>query len=85
MSGRLRRSRLAWGIKWVSDPPLDGHKEYIIGGAFGEQAAFATRREARAYRDKRYGYIREREDLKRPPHCWKLPQVVRIKMTVELA
>jgi hypothetical protein len=44
---------------------------------------FRSRSEARKYRDKSYGYIRKRIDLKQEPHGWKLPRVVRIRAIYE--
>jgi hypothetical protein len=79
-----------WGILWKSDNQLDGKTEHFIFGSFYEPrgpgpSLFKTRAEARAFRDKHYGYIRTREDLKREPHGWKLPRVVRVSATYTAA
>lgn len=44
---------------------------------------FRTREEAREWRDRHYGYIRHRRDLRDPPHNWRLPRPVRVTITVE--
>ena len=63
-----------WALKWVSENNLDGRREHIML----RDGLFPTRAKARAYRDERYGYIREREDLRREPHGWRLPKAVRV-------
>ncbi len=70
-----------WGLLWVSDCRLDGRSEHLIHDA-GFPVLFRTRREARAYRDDRYGYIRGRHDLKAEPHGWMLPRAVKVKVSV---
>ncbi len=77
---------IAWAIKHA-----DYGREYLEGGARIERPrefagyvtmAFRTRREARAYIEKQYGYIRNRPDLQASPHCWRMPKAVRISVTV---
>lgn len=86
MSSRLN-SDVFWGILWRSDNSLDGKREYLIYDrerGVGP-ALFRTRREARAYRDERFGYIGKRKDLKREPHGWKLPRVVQLGIFYDLS
>jgi hypothetical protein len=75
-----------WAPKWSQTNELDGHREHLmiwhrhgIGGTY--PTIFATRRECRAYIESEYGYIRGREDLRREPHCWRVPQAVRVQLT----
>jgi len=70
-----------WGIKWISDCKLDGHTEYITGNTMGWDV-FRTRAEARAFREKRYGYLRNRPDLKAEPFGWKMPQVIKVILSI---
>jgi len=44
---------------------------------------FSTRKEAREYNIKKYDYIKHREDLRKWPHYWRMPNVVRVKITIE--
>jgi hypothetical protein len=80
----MSAKRRVWGLKWASDNRLDGRQEHIINYWRGEQACipalFVTRREARAYVEKEYGYIRRRADLQSEPHGWRVPQVVRLEV-----
>ncbi len=76
--------RTRWGIKWISDNRLEGHKEHFTGTPEGWEV-FRTRSEARNFRDARYGYIKDRPDLKAEPHGWKLPKVVKVIMTIREA
>lgn len=70
-----------WGLKWISENRLDGRREYILWNA-GQRFLFRTRQEAREARDIKYGYIRNRPDLKAEPHGWRLPQVVKVEVIV---
>lgn len=96
-SGVLRRdckdSRMTgWGAEWYSKNLLDGETRHVIweatgGGPSGPVAQpviFRTRDEARQYVKDRYGYIRTRQDLRREPHGWRVPRVVRIEVTARV-
>ena len=79
-------SELYWGVLWRSSNTLDGKREYFLYDADRGPGPvmFRSRSEARAYRDKEYGYIRKRIDLKLEPHGWKLPRVVRVRANYEV-
>ena len=47
------------------------------------QALFDTRAEARVAQQKHYGYLHHRPDLRRAPHFWRSPRVVRVRVTIE--
>jgi hypothetical protein len=70
-----------WGAKWISDCRLDGHCEHLLYENL-LPALFKTRREARAFIEKKYGYIRHRPDLRREPHGWRMPQPVRVTVAM---
>lgn len=73
-----------WAILWVQNNRLDGKRAFFVGEPKrGMTMLFRTRAEARKYRDARYGYIRDREDLKHEPHGWKLPQVVKVCVDIK--
>lgn len=68
-----------WAILWDSGGPLDG----LVGQPeTGMTRLFRTRREAREYKELHFGYIRYREDLKKAPHWWKVPKVVKVTVKV---
>lgn len=80
---------MTWAIKCVSDSPLDGHREYFAGAAGVVKPRevsgcrwllFRTRDAARDYIKSRYGYIAKRKDLREPPHCWRMPQAVKVEV-----
>lgn len=75
----------AWGILWRSENQLDGKQEYLVGGAGHPVSTmlFHTRAEARKHIEKRYGYFRKRPDLQNEPHGWKMPQAVRVEITIK--
>jgi hypothetical protein len=79
-------SRTYWGIVWRSENKLEGKKEFLVYDRERQRcgpALFETRREARRVCDEHYGYIRERRDLGREPHGWKMPRVVRVTAIYE--
>jgi hypothetical protein len=69
-----------WSVLWRSRNQLDGDTQRLMHGV-----VFNTRREARAYVSQKYGYIRHRPDLRRDPHGWRMPKVVRVIITMEVA
>ena len=44
---------------------------------------FVTRKECRAYIDSNYGYIRDQYDLQNPPHNWRMPKAVKVKVILK--
>ncbi len=71
-----------WGLLWRSMNRLDGEKRHIICDN-RLPALFCTRAEARAYREERFGYIRNRPELNTEPHGWKMPAVVRVAIALD--
>ena len=74
--------RIVWGALWRSNNYLDGQCFHIINEMGALPALFRTRREAREFIEKVYGYIRTRPDLKAEPHGWKMPITVRLQIRV---
>lgn len=62
-----------WSVKW--HPGIMWHN--------CQPLLFFTRREARAFIQEHYGYIKTREDLRRPPHNWRLPTAVRVTVDIK--
>lgn len=78
------RRILRWGVQWRSDCRLDGRRRYFLWDQRGP-LLFHTRALARQYIRETYGYIAEREDLRREPYGWKMPAAVRVVVTLEAA
>ena len=70
-----------WGVLWRSRNKLDGAREHLVRRDC-VPALFRTRREAREFIDREYGYIRKRQDLRAEPHGWKVPVAVKVTVTV---
>lgn len=49
---------------------------------FCQLKLFKTRAEARAYNEKRFGYIKRRPDLKAAPHHWRFRAPVRVTVRI---
>lgn len=80
----MAATRTAWAIKWrghfvgrMGGGPVP---EFVAGNRF---LLFETRREARDYVRDRYGYIRNRPDLRRPPHNWRMPAPVKVAIEIK--
>lgn len=68
-----------WGLLWHSDNQLDGSRSHLVHENC-VPVLFKTRREARAYAQDRYGYIKKRPDLRAEPHCWRMPAAIRVSI-----
>jgi len=68
-----------WALEWYSKNRIDGEKKHLVH-YLGLVKLFRTREKAREYRDERFGYIRNRPDLRKEPHGWRLPQPVKVKV-----
>lgn len=62
-----------WGVRFRTK---DGPEHLLKRGYV--PALFATKREAMEWIEQEFGYIRHREDLRRPPHNWRMPKAVRV-------
>lgn len=76
-----------WAPKWSSTNKLDGHREHLMLWhqwlGFDRPAVFTTRQACREFISDHYGYIRNRPDLKREPHGWRMPVAVKVKIEEE--
>jgi hypothetical protein len=70
--GKITKNLNYWGMYWQGNIIFLGGKPQI----------FRTRQEAREYISNNYGYIKFREDLKRPPFNWKMPVPIKINLTI---
>ena len=70
---------IRWGALW-----RDKESEHFL---FENRIPmlFRTRREARAYIDERYGYIRQRKDLRQAPHFWRIPIALMVRVEIAAA
>lgn len=75
----VKLSAERWGLLSDKTDQLDGRTVHLI---FDNclPVLFRTRREARAYATKRFGYIKTRPDLRREPHCDRMPKAVRVRV-----
>jgi hypothetical protein len=70
-----------WAVEWHSRNSLDGDQRYLVWD--GAPQMWRTRRECRAEIEARYGYIRQRPDLRAEPHGWFLPRAVRVSVRTQ--
>jgi hypothetical protein len=74
-----------WAILWQSSNILDGDRCHFVRDVTNcNIMIFRTRHEARKEIWTRFGYIKDRSDLKSEPHGWKVPKPVRVRLTAEL-
>ena len=70
-----------WAIQVRANNWLDGKRSHLHHECC-VPVLFRTREEAREHRDIRYGYIRDRPDLKKQPHGWLIPRAVKVRVEV---
>ncbi len=70
-----------WGVLWRQVNGLNGTYSQVMWDR-GIPLLFHTRQEARAWARTNYGYVAKRPDLRRYPHGWRMPQAVRVGVTV---
>lgn len=80
---RVTRDVIRWAVLWRSDNRLDGKQEYLVGDGKGLPLVFLSRSACRAYIQNHYSYIRTRPDLKVEPHGWKMPQAIKVLVSVK--
>ena len=73
---------LSWGVKWRSCSKRDGVMEHIISYC-RLPVLFKTRKQARRHIEDRFGYIRNRPDLRCEPYGWKTPVAIRVTTAVD--
>jgi hypothetical protein len=64
---------------FVSDNRLDGHRAHLVCENL-VPVLFATRQAARSFADEKFGYIRNRPDLRDEPHGWRIPRAVKVRV-----
>ena len=74
----MKNSVVRWALKWCSKNNAD----YIIYDNCLPKF-FLTRKEARKYANKKYGYIKTRIDLRQEPHNWRIPRAIKVKITIQ--
>ena len=74
-------TRICYGAIWDQKNKLDGETHHIINQNC-LPVLFVTKKEAKEFIKLNYGYIATRKDLRREPHGWKMPKVVRLKISV---
>jgi len=70
-----------WAGQWYSRNRLDGVTRHILCENC-LPVLFRTRRACREFIKDKYGYIKDREDLRTEPHGWRLPRAVKVKIEV---
>ena len=54
-----------------------------LQGENGDLPLFKTKAECQRYIRERYGFLRSRPDLRRPPHNWRMPKPIRVTIAPE--
>jgi len=79
----MKKSLIKWALLW-SDRSFS---RKIVGKHFEFENClpkfFNRRKEARDYVKEKYGYMKERKDLRTYPHFWRMPNIVKVHITIE--
>lgn len=79
MKFRGAKALRCWGVLWRSDNSLDGSTRRLMLDC-GVPLTFRTRRAAREFIQKRWGYIASRPDLRAEPHGWRMPEARKVEI-----
>ena len=88
---KARKANIAWAVRCESRNALDGSIIHLAGRYYLKPspqvegcpvALFKTRTAARKFVADKFGYIRNRADLRGEPHGWKMPTVVRVQVQI---
>ena len=74
-----------WGVEWYSHNRLNGITRHVMWKEPNIPALFSTRLAAREWINSKYGYIRNRQDLRVEPHGWRVPRAVRVHVAIQVA
>jgi hypothetical protein len=73
-----------WGLQWYSKNKLNGETRHLILCIENHvPVLFRTRKLARLYAQNRYGFIKNRKDLRNEPHGWRFPQPIKVQVTIK--
>jgi len=70
---------IRWGVMWSHKNRKDGACKHIICEN-GIPPLFRTRKEAREFIAKTYGYIKDSPTLRKEPHGWRMPVPIRVEI-----
>lgn len=76
---RIESQVFRWALEWRGA----GGKHFIWEDM--RPLLFVTKREAIKYAVAEYGFIRTRNDLRSPPHNWRMPRPVRVEVVLKQA
>ena len=71
---------VGWGVMWRSDSAFQQSRHFMYEKRL--PVMFVTRREAREWIKKNYGYVAQRPDLQGEPHGWKMPVPVKVRVVL---
>ena len=82
----MSKTTKAWAVLWRSECRLDGKVERLVGSPWFplKTALFASRAKAREYAQRKFGYIKNRKDLRQEPHGWKIPKVIQVEVSYNI-
>ncbi len=72
-------AEVIWAVQWWQKNKLDGINNHLIRKA-RVPVLFATRKLARAFIRRKFGYIAERPDLRKEPYGWRMPKAVKVNI-----
>lgn len=70
-------SAARWSVRWHQ---AGAHPDEHIVYENCMPVMFRTRAEARSWIEKKFGYIRQREDLRSFPYQWRIPTPIRVQV-----
>lgn len=72
----------AWAVQWRQRDACGRLIAHLVWPELAYLPLFRTRRECLAYIRQRYAFVRDRADLRAPPHRWLTPRPVRVTVAI---
>lgn len=82
MTEPLYQSDYWWGVLMREENKANGKMEYLCCRD-ARPVVFHTRKETHAYIRQAFGYLKRQPNLRREPYGWRMPQPIKVRMTVE--
>ena len=73
-------TKVCWAVRWHTK---EGPEDFIIDNYLAP-CLFLSRKSARRFIAENYEYVKLRKDLRQPPHNWRMPKAVKVRVQTQV-
>ena len=73
---------IRWAVKWSSKNKLYGYQEHFMYDRCCP-LLFTSRAAAKTYVNDVWGYLRNRPELRKEPHGWRMPKPIKVRVVLK--